>query len=105
MRRRTMLQLGMGGIGAATLTRMGMGAISPDSHAASEPPKSPRQWMSLDGEWKFQLDPLSVGEVEHWYSNPEKVQGTISVPGCWQAQGYGEPTGYLKHHYIGPACM
>jgi hypothetical protein len=32
-----------------------------------------------------------------------KVSGPITVPGAWQAQGFGEETTQMKHQYIGAA--
>ena len=102
MRRRTVLQLGLGGLGANSLRRLGMSAVLPLPPGPGETSGKLRPSLDLAGEWRFQMDPLDVGGLEHWYKKPEKLQGTIMVPGCWQAQGYGEPTGNFTHHYLGP---
>ena len=49
--------------------------------------------MSLRGEWEFATDPQTNGCAAGWmrpgaaWPNPR----TIQVPGCWEAQGVGEP--------------
>ncbi len=45
---------------------------------------------SLDGEWMFRLDPDDRGLGEGWFRKPEVFREAISVPGCWQGQGFGE---------------
>lgn len=44
--------------------------------------------ISLAGEWRFQLDPKGVGEVDEWCERdlPDK----ISLPGSTDEHGYGE---------------
>ncbi|MDR0844337.1 MAG: beta-galactosidase [Tannerella sp.] len=44
--------------------------------------------VSLDGEWRFRLDPADAGVTEEWYKNAftERIQ----LPGSLQEQGYGE---------------
>ena len=47
-----------------------------------------RKYLSLDGEWLFQEDPIGIGEEEHW-SSPELkriFQRVARVPLPWQAQ-------------------
>ena len=56
---------------------------------------APRQSSILDRE--------NTGEAQQWYSNPQKITSQIAVPGSWQAQGFGEPLGVLRHHYEGVA--
>jgi len=63
----------------------------------------PRQHLSLDGEWRFQLDPQDAGQAEAWFTRPDHLTSRIQVPGCWQAQGFGAPVGVLRHHYEGAA--
>jgi len=50
-----------------------------------------RQTMSLDGEWKFAVDPKKQGDKDHWYRPdiPLPNAKRIRVPGCWEAQGVG----------------
>jgi hypothetical protein len=80
-----------------------MGALAEHPLDPGKTSGSPRSSVDLAGEWRFQLDPLDVGVLEHWYEKPEKLQSIIRVPGSWQAQGYGEPTENFTHHYVGPA--
>ena len=60
-----------------------------------------RDVQSLDGAWTFKLDPSGVGETEKWYSAVPAFTDTITVPGAWDVQGYGEETDKLRHNYIG----
>ena len=53
--------------------------------------ESGRPRIDLNGAWQFRLD--SEAGFDH----------TIRVPGCWQAQGFGEQSGILRHHYAGSA--
>lgn len=66
------------------------------AHAAS-----PRETVSLDGKWEFQLDPSNLGEADHWYLNTERFSGAIKVPGSWDAQGFGPETDKMRHNFIG----
>ena len=47
------------------------------------------QRMSLDGDWRFRLDPSDEGLTQQWHRRPDVLQDTIGVPGCWQGQGFG----------------
>lgn len=52
-----------------------------------------RPTLNLDGAWNFATDPKFEGEAEGWYQ-PAKalpLPRKIQVPGCWEAQGVGEP--------------
>ncbi len=54
-------------------------------------------WLSLDGSWEFRTDPELIGYEDRWYE-AERWPGAgraIAVPGCWEAQGVGEP-GYSQ---------
>jgi beta-galactosidase len=62
-----------------------------------------RARVALDGEWRFRLDPQDAGRTGLWYAQPDRIDGRIQVPGVWQAQGYGAPSGVLRHHYEGAA--
>lgn len=42
-----------------------------------------RQTQSLDGLWKFVIDPHSKGETEKWYHDFPDNHDIICVPGCW----------------------
>ena len=43
----------------------------------------------LAGPWRFRLDPDDRGLEQRWYEQLDLLQDPISVPGCWQGQGYG----------------
>jgi hypothetical protein len=45
--------------------------------------------LSLDGVWRFRLDPDDRGLPERWYAHPEVLSEEVRVPGCWQGQGLG----------------
>jgi len=45
--------------------------------------------MSLDGEWKFRLDPANEGAANGWFDKTRIIKESIQVPGCWQGQGFG----------------
>ena len=47
-----------------------------------------RPSLSLNGEWKYMVDPRSEpeGGSEEFYSPDKEFVGTIRIPGCWQAQ-------------------
>ena len=62
-----------------------------------------RPRIELDGVWQFRMDPQGAGEVEAWHSAGVTFSDTIRVPGCWQAQGFGTPSGILRNHYAGSA--
>jgi len=52
-----------------------------------------RSTLRLDGKWDFAVDSKGQGEDEKWFL-PDKVlpdQSSMQVPGCWEAQGLGEP--------------
>lgn len=72
-----------------------------------------RQVENLDGTWNFATDPDDVGEAEKWYL-PEtplppmpregyaaEANGTITVPGIWDNQGYGVENEFLRHNAPG----
>ena len=44
---------------------------------------------SLDGEWRFRLDPRDEGSAKEWFNKPRLFRDRIMVPGCWQGQGFG----------------
>jgi Beta-galactosidase/beta-glucuronidase len=62
---------------------------------------SPRQTLSLDGQWSFQLDPDSVGDSEGWHLPEKKLPHSINVPGAWDAQGFGPETEKMRNNFIG----
>ena len=52
-----------------------------------------RATLSLDGSWEFATDPQLRGESDGWYlpEKPFPSSRRLIVPGCWEAQGVGEP--------------
>ena len=52
-----------------------------------------RATLDLNGEWDFALDPQLAGEADGWYRVGKQLPSSrkITVPGCWEAQGVGEP--------------
>jgi len=81
--------------------------------AGDSPVGPPRQTLSLDGPWTFATDPGNVGEAQKWYAPGAKLpamplagyapaaDGRITVPGIWDAQGYGLETDKLRHNFVG----
>ncbi|HRU06276.1 MAG TPA: glycoside hydrolase family 2 TIM barrel-domain containing protein [Candidatus Brocadiia bacterium] len=47
------------------------------------------QRVSLDGPWMFRLDPSARGLEQRWQENPSGFEHRVTVPGCWQGQGFG----------------
>ena len=45
--------------------------------------------LSLDGTWRFRLDPDDQGVRKGWFDRPQVLRDAIVVPGCWQGQGFG----------------
>ncbi len=45
--------------------------------------------LKLAGTWGFRLDPDDKGVRERWYTDPGIMSDDVSVPGCWQGQGFG----------------
>ncbi|HZO99136.1 MAG TPA: hypothetical protein VFD30_02470 [Terriglobia bacterium] len=84
-------------IGESSHTSAGTGSLSQYSRA----PAVLRSQLSLDGSWQFALDPHRVGLKEGWFAPERSLDAMISVPGCWQAQGFGKPRLYLRHDYLG----
>lgn len=68
---------------AAPMTR----AFAPVTNPLGRHPSERR--IALDGTWWFRLDPGDRGMAEHWFRAPELFLEPISVPGCWQGQGFG----------------
>ena len=62
-----------------------------------------RTIVSLDGKWDFQLDSQDTGLSERWFAKRVAFTNTITVPGVWQAQGYGHDGPKLRHNYEGKA--
>ena len=47
-----------------------------------------RQTCDLAGLWRFEIDKEDRGFAEHW--EKRRLTQTITLPGCLQAQGYGD---------------
>jgi beta-galactosidase len=47
------------------------------------------QFIVLDDQWRFCLDPADEGIKGSWFSDPSRFSDGITVPGCWQGQGFG----------------
>ncbi len=78
-----------------------------------------RPTLSLDGAWEFCTDPKLEGESQAWFQPGKPLPNArqLQVPGCWEAQGIGEPAlsqagnklvyepvnVKLKHAYTGAA--
>jgi len=75
------------------LKALGVGAKS--SAAVVNPVlRSPlSDWLSMDGEWEFRVDPNLTGYEARWYETAgwPGAERRINVPGCWEAQGVGQP--------------
>ena len=59
-------------------------------------------WLSLDGEWTLTLD-TDDSATKRIAAAGGKTTGPITVPGAWQAQGFGEETEREWHQYMGVA--
>lgn len=62
-----------------------------------------RENMLLNGNWEFQLDSTNIGISQRWFAENSRYTNQINVPGSWQAQGFGKPSGNLRNHYSGVA--
>ncbi len=62
-----------------------------------------RPTLDLNGTWEFRLDPKDEGVGGKWFDAGVAYPDKIQVPGNWQAQGFGEPKGHLRHDYQGRA--
>ena len=40
--------------------------------------------ISLDGDWKFQIDPRDIGENEKWFEARRITERTVKVPLPWE---------------------
>jgi len=47
------------------------------------------RFLDLDGIWQFRLDPGDEGVKQKWFNNAVVFTEKVSVPGCWQGQGFG----------------
>ncbi|MAE67247.1 MAG: hypothetical protein CMJ18_23545 [Phycisphaeraceae bacterium] len=52
--------------------------------------------VNLGERWEFRLDPNDEGVRRKWFRKPGVFTDRISVPGCWQGQGFGhDGTDYI----------
>jgi beta-galactosidase len=59
--------------------------------------------LLLDGEdWHLSLDPANPA-TKRIAAAGNKTDGAVTVPGAWQAQGFGEDIERMRHQYIGVA--
>lgn len=60
-------------------------------------PHIPSSDLDLCGTWQFRKDTADVGESARWFADTSDDNwGTIGVPGCWQASGWG-----MDYHGVG----
>ena len=45
-----------------------------------------RKVTSLNGLWRFKIDPDRAGESEKWYADFPKDSRAVLVPGCWNTE-------------------
>lgn len=71
-------------------------SVPESARAAASPFADNRERVSLDGMWKFRLDPDSSGEKNNWFAAEAATEGwaQIAVPHTWQvaaesAEHYG----------------
>jgi hypothetical protein len=57
--------------------------------------------LPLDGTWAFRFAPDDRGTNEAWFTPAVRFDRTLQVPGCWDAQGVGEPTDKMRHNAVG----
>jgi hypothetical protein len=84
-------------------TRMLLMTLAVLCSSTLEADEPARPQISLDGQWQFKLDPNDEGVARRWYATEVNFPDTISVPGNWQSQGFGEPRNHLSHDYQGKA--
>jgi hypothetical protein len=81
----------VGTLSAAPTAKQGR---EPSAAVVNPAIRSPlRTTLSLDGVWDFCTDPKLQGESSGWQmpGKPLPAARPIQVPGCWEAQGIGEP--------------
>ena len=60
--------------------------------------------LSLDGQWTLTLDEDDAA-TKRMAAAGNKTSGPITVPGAWQAQGFGEETERAWHQYMGVSLV
>ena len=84
----------------AQMRRLGtVGRPGPEAAA----PIAGESVMDLNGTWQFRMDPKNEGDAGAWFRAETNYPDTIKVPGNWQAQGFGAPSGITRHNYLGRA--
>ncbi|MBR0036458.1 MAG: DUF4981 domain-containing protein [Bacteroidales bacterium] len=68
--------------------------------ASQGAPEASANYLSLNGEWKFQWQPDAVNYQSDFYRTNlnDGAWATIPVPGCWELYGYGDPI-YVNSQY------
>jgi len=63
-------------------------------------PEASANYLSLNGQWKFQWQPDAVNYQSDFYRTDlnDAAWATIPVPGCWELNGYGDPI-YVNSQY------
>eukprot|EP01048_Picozoa_sp_COSAG05_P011543 COSAG05_NODE_1094_length_5906_cov_299.271569_3_plen_328_part_00 len=69
---------------------------------AARTAQTQQPWLSLDGQWTLTLDKDDAA-TKRIVAAGKKIRGPITVPGAWQAQGFGEETEREWHQYVGMA--
>ncbi len=75
-----------------------------EKKALSRDPEASANYKLLDGSWDFYLAPsplMTPAGYEQEDYEPDGSWGTVTVPGCWQMQGYGDPV-YSGAPYLFP---
>ncbi len=57
--------------------------------------------VGLDGRWAFRFAADDRGTAEGWFEPGCDFDRELTVPGCWDAQGVGEPTDKMRHNAVG----
>lgn len=76
------------------------------TNSAAESGDAEEELVSLDGEWRFRLDPEGSGEARNWFDlSPDTAQWeAIAVPSTWQIDpqhaGYFGKAWYRKDFFI-----
>lgn len=81
----------------------GLLGLAPAGASDLWPRSETRPALDLDGTWQFRVDPGDTGELERWFLPEFEFTDVVRVPGCWDAQGVGEPAEKMFHNYVGKA--
>jgi len=78
----------------APLTALALCAVLTGIATAQTPAQTQTDTLDLSGPWQLRLDPKDEGLADQWHLSPllpDSAQtGKIQLPGCLQAQGFGE---------------